>query len=122
MDPSAKDDTVAVRYEITAINGPTPKIGEPGCRLFGHEVETSEERGWDTLANGVLLDRAGEAGLEALLTAEQSIRYQQNMTGRQLAVMVLMNTNWPRIARNTEVVREALEGLEPGETREVPIP
>ncbi len=37
-------------------------------RLFGHEVETSVERGWDTLANGVLMDRAEEAGFDVLLT------------------------------------------------------
>ena len=91
-------------------------------RLFGHEVETSVERGWDTLANGKLLDRAEEAGFEVLLTTDQSIRYQQNMTNRRIAVVVLMNRNWPRIARNTEVVRVALEELQPGELREVQIP
>ena len=91
-------------------------------RLFGHEVETSVERGWDTLANGELLDRAEEAGFEVLLTTDQSIRYQQNMMNRLIAVVVLMNTNWPRIARNTEVVRVALEELQPGELREVQIP
>ena len=80
------------------------------------------DRGWDTLANGELLDRAEEAGFEVLLTTDQSIRYQQNMSNRQIAVVVLMNTNWTRIARNTEVVRVALEGLQPGEVREVPIP
>ena len=91
-------------------------------RLFGHDVETSVERGWDTLANGTLLDEAEEAGFEILLTTDQSIRYQQNMSNRRIAVVVLMNTSWPRIARNTEVVRIALEGLQPGEVREVPIP
>ena len=91
-------------------------------RLFGHEVETSVERGWDTLANGELLDRAKEAGFEVLLTTDQSIRYQQNMMNRRIAVVVLMNTNWPRIARNTEVVRVAPEELQLGELREVQIP
>ena len=80
------------------------------------------DQGWDTLANGELLDRAEEAGFEVLLTTDQSIRYQQNMSNRQIAVVVLMNTNWQRIARNTEVVRIALEGLQTGELREVPIP
>ena len=80
------------------------------------------DRGWDTLANGELLDRAEEAGFEVLLTTDQSIRYQQNMSNRRIAVVVLVNTNWQRIARNTEVVRIALEGLQPGELREVPIP
>ena len=76
-------------------------------------METSVERGWDTLTNGVLMDRAEEAGFEILLTTDQSIRYQQNISNRQIAVVVLMNTSWPRIARNTEVVRIALEGLQP---------
>ena len=80
------------------------------------------ERGWDTLVNGELLNRAEDEGFEVLLTTDQSIRYQQNMSNRRIAVVVLMNTSWPILARNTEVVRIALEGLQPGELREVPIP
>lgn len=91
-------------------------------RLFGHEVETAQERGWDTLTNGDLLDRAEEAGFEALVTTDQGIRYQQNMLNRRVAVVVLMNTAWPRIARRTESVRQALEGIQPGEVREIHIP
>ena len=90
-------------------------------RLFGHQVETARERGWDTLANGVLLSQAEEAGFEVLLTTDQGIRYQQNMANRQIAVVVLMNTDWSRIARRTEDIRIALEGIQPGEVREVPI-
>ena len=90
-------------------------------QLFGHEVETAVERGWDTLANGALLDRAEEAGFEVLLTTDQSIRYQQNMANRRVSVVVLMNTAWPRISRRAEVIRVSLEGLQPGEVREVPI-
>ena len=90
-------------------------------RLFGHDVETAVERGWDTLANGALLDRAEEAGYEVLITTDQSIRYQQNMSNRRVAVVVLMNTAWPRISQRTEAIRIALEGIRPGEVREVPI-
>ena len=92
-----------------------------GRRLFGHEVATASERGWDTLSNGVLLDRAEEAGFEFLITTDQGIRYQQNMSNRQVAVVVLMNTAWPRISRRMEAIRNALEEIHPGEVREVPI-
>ena len=34
------------------------------------------------MANGILMDRAEEAGFEVLLTTDQSIRYQQNMSNR----------------------------------------
>ena len=90
-------------------------------RLFGHQVETARERGWDTLANGLLLTQAEEAGFEILLTTDQGIRYQQNMANRQIAVVVLMSTDWSRIARRTEAIRIALEGIQPGEVREVSI-
>ncbi len=91
-------------------------------QLFGHEIETAMERGWDTLANGVLLDRAEEAGYEVLITTDQGIGYQQNMSNRRVAVVVLMNTAWPRISRRTEAIRNGLEEIRPGELREVPIP
>ena len=91
-------------------------------RLFGHDVEMAVERGWDTLTNGVLLDRAEEAGFEVLITTDQSIRYQQNISNRLVAVVVLMNTAWPRISRRAEAIRNALEGIQPGEVKEVPIP
>ena len=91
-------------------------------RLFGHEVETAVERGWDRLANGALLDQAEESGFEVLITTDQGIRYQQNMSNRRVAVVVLMNTSWLQISRRTEAVRIALEGIRPGEVREVPIP
>ena len=92
-----------------------------GRRLFGHVVEEARERGWDGLSNGDLLDRAEEAGFEVLLTTDQSIRYQQNIANRRVAVVVLMNTAWSRIARRTETVREALADIRPGEVREVDI-
>ena len=90
-------------------------------QLFGHEIETAMKRGWDTLANGVLLDRAEEAGFEALITTDQGIRYQQNTSNRRVAVVVLMNTAWPRISRRTEAIRTVLEEIRSGEVREVPI-
>ena len=83
-------------------------------QLFSHDAETAIERGWDTLSNGVLLDRAEEAGFEVLITTDQGIRYQQNMSNRRVALVVLMNTAWPRISRRTEAIRHALEGIRPG--------
>ena len=33
-----------------------------------------------------------------------------------------MNTAWPRISQRTEAIRIALDEIQPGEVREVPIP
>ena len=91
-------------------------------RLLGHVVEEARTHGWDTLSNGDLLDRVEEAGFEVLITTDQDIQYRQNVSNRQMAVVVLMNTAWPFTARQTEVVRNALDGIQPSEVREVPIP
>ncbi len=93
-----------------------------GRQLFGHVVAEAREHGWDALSNGDLLDRAEAADFAVLITTDQGIRYQQDMSTRRIAVVVLMNTAWPLISRNVETIRNTLEGLQPGEVREVSIP
>ena len=90
-------------------------------QLFGHDVETCRENGWDRLSNGELLDRAEESGFEVLITTDQGIRYQQNMSNRRISVVVLMNTAWPRISPRTEAIRSAIDEVEAGEFTEVSI-
>jgi hypothetical protein len=58
-------------------------------RLAGHEIRTAAEEGWDRLVNGDLLKAAGDEGFEVLVTADQSLEYQQNLKGRKLALIVL---------------------------------
>ncbi len=89
--------------------------------LYGHAVDTAKERGWDRLGNGELLDIAESEGYELLITTDQSMRHQQNLAGRQLAVIVLLSTTWPYSLEGTEDIRAALEGIRPGEVREVHI-
>ena len=89
--------------------------------LAGHEVITVFELGWSDLTNGELLARA-EASFDLLLTTDQNLRYQQNLGGRKLAIVVLMTTSWPRI--NAEVARvvETVSRIQPGEYVEVSLP
>lgn len=58
--------------------------------LIGHEVRTVQQEGWAGLANGELLTRAANAGLELFITADQNLQYQQNLAGAPLAVIVLV--------------------------------
>ena len=37
---------------------------------------------------------AEEAGFELFITADQEISYQQNLTGRKMALLVLSTNNW----------------------------
>ena len=63
-----------------------------GVRRFlsRHEVRTFVETGWPMqIENGELLDAAEAAGFDVMVTSDQNIRYQQNLTGRKLALIVL---------------------------------
>lgn len=86
--------------------------------LAGHEVVTTYEMGWSALENGELLRAAGME-FDIFVTTDRSLRYQQNLAGRRLAILVLPTTSWPKIqAHVTEVVAD-VNKLRPGEFREL---
>jgi hypothetical protein len=57
-------------------------------QLVGHAIMTAHEQGWTTLTNGALLEAAERAGFDVLITTDQNLRYQQNLTGRRLALVI----------------------------------
>jgi len=65
--------------------------------LAHHEVATAYERGWSKLKNGELLDAAEKADFAVLLTTNSSLKFQQNLDSRRIAVVVLSSTSWPRM-------------------------
>jgi len=90
--------------------------------LKGHAVTEAVERGWDRLVNGALLDVAEAAGFEIFVTAGKNIQYQQNLTGRKIAVIVLGNAQWPVLRRYLDRVIAAVDAAVPGGFSEVDIP
>ena len=89
--------------------------------LEEHFVETAFERSRASLTNGELLDAAEENGFELLITTDQQLRHQQNLTGRRLAVLVLQSTSWPRIQARLDELRELVSRMQPGDYEEVSI-
>ena len=89
--------------------------------LQGHTVHTAEEVGWARLRNGDLIANAEHAAYDVLLTCDQKMRYQQNISRRQIAVVVLLSNRWPQVRLKSEEIRTALEVAKPGEFLEVPI-
>lgn len=89
--------------------------------LMLHTVSTAFERGWSSLANGDLLRAAEEAGFELLVTTDQNLRYQQDLSGRRIAILVLLSTSWPRIRLRLDAVVEAADGMTAGGYAEVAI-
>ena len=86
-----------------------------------HSVDRSAERGWELLENGELIRKAEEDGYQVIVTTDQNMRHQQNLTGSRLAIVVLMATAWPRVQHRTKEIRAAIQEVEPGQVREVPI-
>ena len=89
--------------------------------LSGHQIDTASERGWEALSNGSLLTEAEGNNYEVFITADQSIRHQQNLTRFRIAVLVVTDNLWPNVRQKTEEVLQALNLLEPGEYREIEI-
>jgi len=73
--------------------------------LSGHVVATTYELGWSTVANGDLIRLAEQEGYELLITTDTNLRYQQNLKKRNLAILELSTTSWPRIRQVTERVQ-----------------
>ncbi|MHB1071156.1 MAG: hypothetical protein ACYC1W_14980 [Gemmatimonadaceae bacterium] len=90
--------------------------------LPAHAVETAFERGWATLTNGELLAAAEAAGFDVLVTTDRNLRYQQNLAGRSIALVVLSTTSWPRIRAAIDSVTRAVEQSVAGGYTEVRIP
>ncbi len=91
--------------------------------LSRHTVTTAQARGWDRLTNGALLTAAEEAGFDLLITTDRRIRYQQNLAGRKIAIIVLAGTTkWARIRLHFEPIAAAVNTIRPGSYAEIDIP
>ena len=86
--------------------------------LGGHTVSTAHEMHWTELDNGALL-HAAEGNFDALITTDQNLRYQQNLTGRRIAILILPTTSWPKIQTHTAQVFAAANALHPGDVVEL---
>jgi hypothetical protein len=90
--------------------------------LAGHTVITAQAKGWDTLSNGELLDAAEREAFDLLMTTDRRIRYQQNLAGRKIALVVLAGTTkWTRVKLQLDQIAAAVNAASPGSYTEVEI-
>ena len=62
-----------------------------------HECSTVPEQGWAGKKNGELLLLAEKSGFEIFLTLDRGVEYEQNLKGREIAV-VLISAKSSRLA------------------------
>lgn len=82
--------------------------------LIGHDVSTVRDESWTSLTNGALLRQAANI-FDVVLTADQNIEFQQNLTTLPLAVVVMVaeSNRLESLEPLVPAVLEALKTLKP---------
>lgn len=57
--------------------------------IAGREVVTAAYMGWSGIENGELLALAAKAGIDALVTNDRGLEYEQNQAALPISVVVL---------------------------------
>ena len=87
--------------------------------LLNHEVRTVPQMGWAGKENGELLALA-ESAFDVFVTVDQKLKYQQAVTGRDIAVVVLVaKRNKIDFLRPLLPELERMLEVKPGELREI---
>jgi len=90
--------------------------------LPGIEVATVQKMGWAGVSNGELLDKAEQSGFVVFIVADKNLRYQQNLSGRKIAILELWTNHRPTLEKHFTEIRSAVEKLSPGEYSVLEIP
>lgn len=83
----------------------------------GHECQTVQEAGWTGKQNGELLTLA-EARFDVLVTIDANFPYQQNISGRRIAIVILASraNRLADLSPLFTACASALKKIRPGET------
>ena len=89
--------------------------------LAGHECTTAQRRGWGGVKNGDLI-RLAESEFNLFITSDQNLRYQQNLVGRGLPILVLSTNDLRRILAASHAIQATVEGIQLAQFFELEIP
>jgi hypothetical protein len=90
--------------------------------LKGHTVVEARARNWHLLRNGELLQAAEASAFDVLVTSDKGIKYQQNLTGRKIALVVLSQGRWKPVRQRLDAIAAAVAAATPGSYTEVELP
>lgn len=88
--------------------------------LTGHDVRTTLQMGWEELENGDLIGAAERDGFGLMVTADQNIKYQQRLSNRRIALIVLETNKWPVVRASLDRVIHAVDSAVPGSYQAIP--
>ncbi len=89
-------------------------------RERGYQCDTVREARYGSKKNGELL-RLAEGHWDVFLTIDRNIKYQQNVSGRKIAILILRvkSNRLPDVLQHLSSCLEALKTARPGEIVEV---
>ena len=82
--------------------------------LPNRTVTTVQEQGLAGTVNGALLARL-EGAFDVFITADKNLRYQQNLSGRRLAILELPTNRLPLLRPMFPRITAAVDVIKPGE-------
>ena len=82
--------------------------------LANHSCTSVQAEGWSGIRNSELLKRA-EATFDLLITADQNIVYQQNLSGSTISILELSTNDLRRILAAAALIQQAVEKIQPGQ-------
>ncbi|MYC34098.1 MAG: hypothetical protein F4X64_13105 [Chloroflexi bacterium] len=74
------------------------------------------------MPDGNVLTLGEEAGYELLITSDTRIYYQQNLSGRKLAILAFTVNRWRLIRERLDAINAAISRIQPGDYVEIEIP
>lgn len=87
-----------------------------------HDVHSATASPWRGLSNGDLLHRAESEGFDLIVVADKNMRYQQNLSGRRIAILELWTNHRPTLELHLDHIRGAVQRLNAGEYLELGAP
>ena len=90
--------------------------------LHPHEAIHATDLGWAELSNGDLLRAAQAEGFAVIITCDQNIQHQQNLSEQPLAFIVLTTTHWPTIRANVGLIRDVVDSIPQGKFTHIALP
>ncbi len=74
------------------------------------------------LLNNELLNEAEKAGFDVLVTTDKNLSYQQNLSGRKIAIVVLGKSRWSLLLPRLKEIADAIIAAEPSSYTLINIP
>jgi hypothetical protein len=83
--------------------------------LTGNDCTTAQKRGWGGIKNGDFLRLAEGDGFDLFITADQNIRYQQNLSGRAIRILELSSNKLRDIEAAAQLIETTIAPMKVGD-------